>query len=147
MFCLVGPHKYILCSVLIALTFVKNTNFSFTGNVVKEFGEPLYSSLVTEKQSTITPVHFSAISCVICIFRPVVVTGTSTSHFTLSQILNKSTKISKNQNKPTQLPVTTTCRKMQYCWNANRYETESKFNRNPDTDTEVNSWPDSVQLD
>ena len=50
------------------------------------------------------PVHFSAISCVICIFRPVVVTGTSTCHFTLSQILNKSTKISKNQNKPTQGP-------------------------------------------
>ena len=51
-----------------------------------------------------TPVHFSAISCVICIFRPVVVTGTSTCHFTLSQILNKTPKISKNQNKPTQGP-------------------------------------------
>ena len=51
-----------------------------------------------------TPVHFSAISCVICIFRPVVVTGAWTCHLTISQILNKSTKISKNQNKPTQGP-------------------------------------------
>ena len=32
------------------------------------------------------------------------VTGTSTYDFTLSQILNKSTKISKNQNKPTEGP-------------------------------------------
>ena len=51
----------------------------------------------------------------ICIFRPVVWTGAWTCHLTISQILNKSTKSSKNQNKPTQLPVTTTFRKMQYC--------------------------------
>ena len=70
-----------------------------------------------------TGVRFSAKYCVICIFRPVVVTGACTCHLTISQILNKSTKISKNQNKPTQLPVTTTCRKMQYCWNSN---TETK---------------------
>ena len=56
----------------------------------------------------------------ICIFRPVVWTGAWTCHLTISQILNKSTKSSKNQNKPTQLPVTTTCRKMQYCWKVNR---------------------------
>ena len=48
----------------------------------------------------------------ICIFRPVVWTGAWTCHLTISQILNKSTKSSKNQNKPTQLPVTTTCRKI-----------------------------------
>ena len=52
----------------------------------------------------ITGVRFSAKYCVICIFRPVVVTGACTCHFTISQILNKSTKISKNQNKPTQGP-------------------------------------------
>ena len=75
---------------------------------------------------SLTPVHFSVISCVICIFRPIVVTGAWTCHLTISQILNKSTKISKNQNKPTQLPVTTTCRKMQYCWNSNRYEQDSR---------------------
>ena len=56
------------------------------------------------RYSDITLVHLSAMSSVICIFRPVVVTGTLTCHFTLSQILNKSTKISKNQNKPTQGP-------------------------------------------
>jgi len=54
----------------------------------------------------------------ICIFRPVVWTGAWTCHLTISQILNKSTKSSKNQNKPTQLPVTTTFLKMQYCWNS-----------------------------
>ena len=59
------------------------------------------------------PVWISAIICVICIFRPVVWTGAWTCHLTISQILNKSTKISKNQNKPTQLPVITTGRKIQ----------------------------------
>ena len=44
---------------------------------------------------------------------PAVVTGTCICHFTLSQILDKSTKINKNQNKPTQLPVTTTGQKIQ----------------------------------
>ena len=62
------------------------------------------SSMYCAGYNYTTPVHFSAISCVICIFRPVVVTGTSTCHFTLSQILNKSTKIFKNQNKPPQGP-------------------------------------------
>ena len=73
----------------------------------------------------------------ICIFRPVVWTGAWTCHLTISQILNKSTKSSKNQNKPTQLPVQTTFRIMQYCWNSGTCASIPK---------KIIEWDPSIQM-
>ena len=67
----------------------------------------------------------SAIYCVICIFRPVVVTGIWLVTLHSAKYWIKAPKLVKTKTSQLKVPVTTTCRKLQFCWKPERYAFKS----------------------